>query len=150
METAIIPPYVDAFVSVVRDNQVAQVAVLAVLLLIVLDWLFGIANALMHQEFDSAKMREGLGHKCAELGVLLVGLIMDGALLGGFDLGYSAPVLTVLCAYICIMEIGSLLEIFAEMNPQLADSGPMRLLASTGNAAAEGLHAKAAGERDEP
>jgi hypothetical protein len=28
------------------------------------------------------------------------------------------------------MEIASLLEIFAEMNPELADSGPFKMLAS--------------------
>lgn len=130
MEAVIIPPYLDVFLAVIRDNQVAQVAVIAVLFLILCDWVFGIANALMHHEFNSEKMRQGLYHKCAEIGLLLVGLVADGALLGGFDLGYTAPMFTVFCAYLCIMEIGSLMEIFAQMNPDLAESAPFKLLAS--------------------
>lgn len=130
METIIIPPYLDVFLSVIRDNQVAQVAVVAVLVLILCDWVFGIANAIMHHEFDSEKMRQGLYHKCAEIGLLLVGLIADGALLGGFDLGYTAPMFTAFCAYICVMEVGSLMETFALMNPELGNSAPFKLLAS--------------------
>lgn len=140
MEATILPPYLDIFVGVIRDNQVAQVAVIAVMFLILCDWVFGILNALMHKEFDSEKMREGLGHKCAEIGLLLVGLVADGALLGGLDLGYSAPVFTVFAAYLCVMEIGSLMEIFAEMNPDLADSAPFKLLASVTEP--DGQHAK--------
>lgn len=131
METLILPPYLDVFIAIVRDNTIAQTATVAVLALILCDWVFGIGAAIARHEFESAVMREGLWHKCAELGLLFVGIIVDGALLGGFDLGYSAPVYTALCAYICVMELGSLLEIFAKMNPELGDSGPLKLLAST-------------------
>ena len=133
METTILPPYLDVFIAIVRDNTIAQTATVAVLALILCDWVFGIGAAIARHEFESAVMREGLWHKCAELGLLFVGIIVDGALLGGFDLGYSAPMYTALCAYICIMELGSLLEIFAKMNPDLGDSGPLKLLASTTN-----------------
>ena len=126
------PHYIDIFLSVVRDNETAQAAVIAVLFLILADWCFGLANAIIHHEFNSERMREGFGHKCAEIGLLLVAIIADGALLGGVDIGYSAPVFTICCVYLCAMEIGSLLEIFAEMNPDLANSGPFKLLASTG------------------
>lgn len=122
------PTWIDVFLSVIRDNQTAQVALMAVLLLILLDWVFGVANAVAHHEFSSTKMREGIGHKCSELGFLLVGVIVDGALMGGVDLGYSAPMFTAICIYICLMEIGSLLEIFCKMNPKLADNPIMRLL----------------------
>ena len=131
METMILPPYLDVFIAIVRDNTIAQTATVAVLALILCDWVFGIGAAIARHEFDSAVMREGLWHKCAELGLLFVGIIVDGALLGGFDLGYSAPMYTALCAYICIMELGSLLETFARMNPDLGNSGPLKLLAST-------------------
>ena len=141
MEAMILPPYLDVFVAIVRDNTIAQTATIAVLALIICDWVFGIGAAIARHEFDSAVMREGLWHKCAELGLLFVGIIVDGALLGGFDLGYTAPMYTALCAYICIMELGSLLEIFAKMNPQLGDSGPLKLLAATTEDKA-GAHAR--------
>lgn len=125
------PTYLDVFLSPVRDNTTAQVAVMAVLLLIVLDVLFGVTNALIHHEFSSEKMREGIAHKCTELGFLLVGVIVDGCIVGGVDLGYSAPVLTVAAIYICVMEIASLLEIFTKMNPALASSPVFKLLAAS-------------------
>ena len=123
-----VPIYLDVFLSPIRDNQTAQVAVMAVLLLIVLDVLFGVGNALLHQEFSSSKMREGIGHKCSELGFLLVGCIADGCIIGGVDLGYSAPVLTGAAVYICVMEIASLLELFTKINPALIDSPVFKLL----------------------
>lgn len=127
----VVPIYLDVFLSPIRDNQTAQVAVMAVLLLIVLDVLFGVGNAFMRHEFSSEKMREGIGHKCTELGFLLVGVIADGCIIGGVDLGYSAPVLTGAAVYICIMEIASLLELFIKINPALADSPVFKLLAAS-------------------
>lgn len=127
----VLPYWIDAFLIPVRDSSVAQVAIAAVLLLILLDVLFGIGNALASHTYSSAKMRQGIGHKCTELGFMLVGIVVDGTIAGGFDLGYSAPVLTAICAYLCVMEIGSLLETFAVMNPQLAGSAVFKLLESS-------------------
>lgn len=126
-----LPIYLDVFLSPIRDNTTAQVAVMAVLLLIVLDVLFGVGSAIIHHDFSSQKMREGIGHKCSELGFLLVGVIADGCILGGVDLGYSAPVLTGAAVYICVMEIASLLEIFTKINPGLKDSPVFKLLAAS-------------------
>ena len=136
META--PFWADVFLSVIRDNQTAQVALMAVLLLILLDWVFGVGNAIARHEFSSSKMREGIGHKCSELGFCLVGIIVDGTIIGGVDLGYSAPCFTAICVYIALMEIGSLLEIFSRMNPQLADSPIFKLLAQNKQEVVEG------------
>lgn len=124
------PFYLDVFLSPIRDNAVAQVALTAVLLLIFLDWIFGVANALIHKEFESEKMREGIAHKCGELGFLLVGLIADGAALGGIDLGVGGYVFTAFCTYIIVMEVGSLMEIMCKLDPELADSPGFKLLKS--------------------
>jgi hypothetical protein len=132
------PTFIDIFIAVVRDNQMAQVAIFAVLVLILADWVFGIANAVAHHDFKSTTMREGLGHKCAELGLLLVGWVADGAFLAGLDLGFSGPIFITVAVYICLMEIGSLMEIFAKMNPDLANSGPFKVLATV----TEGKHVK--------
>lgn len=132
------PFWFDVFLGVIRDNQTAQVALMAVLLLILLDWIFGVGNALANKEFNSKKMREGIGHKCSELGFCLVGVIVDGTIIGGVDLGYSAPCFTSVCVYICLMEIGSLLEIFSRMNPQLANSPIFKLLEQNKQEVGEG------------
>ena len=124
------PIFLDAFLSPVRDSAVAQIGITAVFILILLDIVFGLANALWQKKYSSEVMRQGIGHKCAELGFILVGLIVDATIVGGFDLGFQAPVLITICVYICLMEIGSLMETFADMNPQLANSPLFKLLDS--------------------
>lgn len=133
-----VPAYVDVFLSVVRDSPEAQTAVVAVLVLILADWIFGLVNAILQKKFSSKVMREGFGHKCAEIGLLLVAIIADGALLGGVDIGYSAPIFTVCCVYLCVMEIGSLLETLADMNPHLAESWPFKLLEAVSDNESDG------------
>lgn len=125
-----VPQIVDVFMSPIRDCFPAQVGIIALLLLIILDWIFGIGNACMQHEFSSEKMRQGIGHKCSELGFVLIGVIADAMLLSGLDIGLNGPILTAIVLYLCLMEIGSLLEIFAQINPELANSPVFKLLAS--------------------
>lgn len=120
---------IDVFLQPVRDGK-AQVLLVAAFAFTVLDVLFGIVNATMHKEFSSKKMREGIGHKSASFGAVLVGCIIDGTITAGIDLGYSAPVLVSTCVYVCLMEIASLLETFGKMNPQFKDSPLYQLLAA--------------------
>ena len=127
-----IPLYIDAFLAPIRDEQAAQVAVMAVLLLTVLDVIFGLVNAIASKSFSSAKMRAGIAHKSASMGFLLVGIVVDGTIIGGLDLGFSAPVLTTICVYLCLMEVASLLETFALLNPHLSNSPLFRLLEASG------------------
>ena len=124
------PAFLDAFLAPVRDSTAAQVGITAVLILMALDIVFGLANAIAKGEYQSSKMREGIAHKCAELGFILVGIIADATIIGGVDIGFTAPVLVTICVYLAVMEIGSLLETFAKMNPQLAKSPLFKLLAS--------------------
>ena len=123
-------PLVEIFISPIRDCFPAQVAVIALLFLILLDWVFGISNALMQHQFSSEIMRQGIGHKCSELGFIAVGIIMDAMIMSGLNLGFQGPILTTVAVYLCIMEIGSLLETFAKINPELAHSPAFKLLAS--------------------
>lgn len=120
----------EAFLSPVRDCFPAQVAIAALLILILLDWIFGISNAIIKHEFSSEKMRQGIGHKCSEMGFIVVGIVMDAMIMSGLNLGFKGPILTTIAVYLCVMEIGSLLETFAVINPQLANSPAFKLLAS--------------------
>lgn len=120
----------EAFLTPVRDCFPAQVAIVALLVLILLDWVFGIGNALMKHEFSSEKMRQGIGHKCTELGFVMVGILADAMISSGLDIGFQGPVLTTIAVYLCVMEIGSLMETWAKINPQLAESPVFKLLAS--------------------
>lgn len=108
--------------------------VLVALTLIVMDVVFGFTNAWLKGEVSSSKMREGLQHKLGSIFLILAADIVDGALLGGVDMGMKAPVLTAVCLYISVMELISCLENICKLNPELADNpiigGLTRRLAS--------------------
>lgn len=119
---------IESFLSPVRDCFPAQVAIIALLILILMDWVFGIGNACMSHNFSSEKMRQGIGHKCSELGFVGVGIVLDAMITSGLDIGFDGPILTTVSVYLCIMEVGSLMETFALINPQLAGSPAFKLL----------------------
>lgn len=121
---------IETFLAPVRDCFPAQVAIIALGILILADWVFGIGNACMKHEFSSEKMRQGIAHKCSEFGFILVGIIADAMVSAGLNIGFSGPILTTVAVYLCVMEIGSLLEIFAKINPALGDSPVFKLLAT--------------------
>lgn len=122
------PVYIETFMTPLTDSQTAQVALAAMLVLIVLDVVFGVAHACMSGTFRSEKMREGIQHKLAEMGYALAALVIDGTIVGGLDLGFPAPVLVATCGYLCLMELGSLMEILNKMNPELGQSRLFQVL----------------------
>ena len=109
------PPYIQPFVEPMLDPT-AQTAVVAVCLLIGLDLVVGITGAVVTHTFNSEKMRAGLLHKFMELSALALALILDGALMGGLDLSVQ-PLLVSTCAYVGIMETGSVLELIKKYDP---------------------------------
>lgn len=125
-----VPFFIDAFLQPVRDNPQAQVAICAVMLLIVLDVLMGLVNAVMHKEYSSEKMRQGIAHKAVEMCFILLGIIIDATIIAGVDIGFTAPVLVGVCVYIIIMEIGSVMENAVKIWPHLADTPVFKFLSS--------------------
>ena len=115
------------FIRPVTDNPAAQVAIAAVLLLILLDIIAGFTGAAVTKTISSKKMREGLLHKFMELVLVVLADIIDGALLGGFDILGGNPLLIATCAYIAFMEVSSILEIVGKYNPDLADGGVLSI-----------------------
>lgn len=124
------PEYLDVFIAPIRDSNVAKVLLVAVMILTFADVAFGILNALIHRDFQSSKMREGIAHKSTTAGAILVGCVIDGTITAGVDLGYPAPVLAAICGYIVLMEVASLLETFGKLNPQFQGSPVYQLLAA--------------------
>lgn len=116
------------FIIPVRDSEVAQFMLLAMLLLILIDWLLGTIVALVSHNYSSEVARKGIAHKAGELCFVLLGIVIDACIGAGVDIGVNAPVLIGTCTYIIIMEIGSILETIGEMNPELADSPVFELL----------------------
>lgn len=121
------PPYLDVFIQPTRDSR-AQVAIVALCWLALFDVAFGVLNAAFVQhDFSSHEFRSGLMRKLSNLGMVAVADVVDGMLLGGLDLGVQ-PVLLSITVSLAIMELASLLEIFAEMHPEISEAAWYQML----------------------
>ena len=85
---------------------------------ILMDFITGIIKAFSSKSYNSSLMREGLFHKAGSLLVIVFGALVDYAQ-GFMDLGISIPIASSLCIYICLMEIGSIIENVCVINPRI-------------------------------
>ena len=85
---------------------------------IILDFITGLVKAFSTKSYNSSVMREGLFHKAGSIMVVVFGSLVDYAQ-SYMDLGVSIPVATTLCIYICLMEIGSIIENVCIINPRI-------------------------------
>lgn len=92
-----------------------------VFLLALIDYVTGVVNAVMQGELSSEKMRKGLGHKFAYLAIICVALIIEYGS-DYIDLGIKLPLFMPVCAGICLIEITSIMENCAKINPELSKS----------------------------
>lgn len=126
----------DPFIEPLRGTA-AQTLIIALLMLSLLDVLFGTANAMfVAHDFSSHKFREGLIRKLSNLGLMCMADIIDAMLLSGIDLGFQ-PIFLVVGVSLALMEVWSLLEIYAEMHPEISESDWYKMLLRS----KEGLHA---------
>jgi len=127
-------PY-EYFIAPIQDDK-AQVAIMALMVLALMDVLFGVINAwFVQHDFSSHEFRAGLIRKLGNLGMVAMADVIDAMLLGGLDLGVQ-PVLMTITVSLAVMEIMSLLEIFAEMHPEISDAPWYKMLRDS----KEGLH----------
>lgn len=85
---------------------------------ILLDMVTGLVKAFKEKKYTSSVMREGLFHKCGSILCVVFGVLIDYAQ-GFLDLGVSVPVAVSVCAYIVLMEIGSIIENVCAINPEI-------------------------------
>lgn len=122
------PPVLEPFIAPITDTK-ALTAIIAMILLAGLDILFGVANAwFVQHDFSSHEFRAGLLRKLSNMGMVIAADIVDGMLLGGLELGVQ-PVLIAVATSLALMELVSLLEIFAEMHPEISDTPWYQMLA---------------------
>ena len=120
-------PLLQPFIEPLR-GPAAQTLIIALLALSMLDVLMGSANAMFVQhDFSSHKFREGLVRKMSNLGLLCVADIVDALLLSGVDLGFQ-PIFMFIGVSLALMEVWSLLEIYAEMHPEISDADWYKML----------------------
>ena len=115
------------FIAPIMDDK-AQVAIIALMALALLDVLFGVVNAwFVQHDFSSHEFRAGLIRKLGNLGMVVMADVIDAMLLGGLELGVQ-PVLMTITLSLAAMEVMSLLEIFAEMHPEISDAPWYKML----------------------
>ena len=85
---------------------------------IVLDMITGIIKAFKEKSYTSSVMRQGLFHKCGSVLCVAFGVLVDYSQ-HYLDLGVSIPVAFSICAYIVLMEIGSIIENVCAINPHI-------------------------------
>lgn len=100
---------------------------------ILLDIVSGIAKGASKHDLRSDAMKQGFWHKLGIITALVVAGLLDAAAGAGLDLGFDAPVFEAACGYVVIMELLSILENIAEINPELAGSKLLQLFAVTPN-----------------
>lgn len=97
-----------------------------VFLLVLIDYITGVVNAIMQGELSSKRMREGLGHKFAYLAVICVALIVEYGS-DYINLGIELPVFIPVCVGICLTEITSIIENCVKINPELSSSNILNI-----------------------
>lgn len=97
-----------------------------VFLLALIDYVTGVVNAIMQGELSSKIMREGLGHKFTYLTVICVALIVEYGS-DYINLGIELPVFIPVCTSICLIEITSIMENCAKINPELSKSNILNI-----------------------
>ena len=97
-----------------------------VFLLVLIDYITGVVNAVMQGELSSERMREGLGHKFAYLMIICVALIVEYGS-AYIDFGLELPVFIPACGGISLIEITSILENCVKINPELSASNILNI-----------------------
>ncbi len=110
-------------------KEIDPTVVVIALTLMGMDILLGLAGAVKDHDVQSAKMREGLWHKCGSISLIVLAYILEIAV-DHVDLGIVFPGVIVVCAYIILMEVGSCLENLVVLNPELKNNPIMRVFAT--------------------
>lgn len=85
---------------------------------IVFDIITGFIKALYKKNVNSTGLRKGLYHKSSEI-LTIVGAYFLEYAIEYVDIGLQVPVLVCVSTYLCIMELISIIENLAEVNPGL-------------------------------
>lgn len=95
--------------------------------LMLMDIVTGFTAAVINGTVSSSKMREGLGHKVLLLCVILLSIIIEVGTQHVVGLGLGGVTVTVVCAYIAVMEVASCMENICSAYPELRDTPLMRI-----------------------
>lgn len=109
-------------------TQVDMWCVLAVTFFIIVDYVTGVAKAILQDNLNSKKMREGLGHKFAYFILVLTAWFID---MVNLHIQIGLPVSVFVCTVggISLIELTSILENITAINPELKNAPFMSVFA---------------------
>lgn len=90
-------------------------------ILIIIDFVSGVAAAAAKGDVSSQAMRGGLWHKFAYVLIMFTAAVVD-EMCTHVDIGISAPIFIPVCTGICFIEVTSTLENCMELNPKIKSS----------------------------
>ena len=102
-------------------------AIIVAAVMMALDVVSGLMGAVVRHDFQSSKMRDGIGHKAMLVLVVVLAVVVQGATDHIGDMGWSVPLIVPACVYIIVMEVASVLETVSQTYPEVADSPLFRL-----------------------
>ena len=129
-------------------NPNERMAIVCMFLFIILDLISGVAAAYARREVESPKLREGLWHKTGYVFVLFCSILIEWAMNEGMDLGFSLPLVMPICVWISLMEVVSILENSAKINPELSNVPGFERLKNVERETREPKHKAQAHEED--
>lgn len=90
-------------------------------ILIIIDFVSGVAAAASKGDVSSQAMRGGLWHKFAYVLIMVTAAVVD-EMCTHIDIGISAPIFIPVCTGICFIEVTSTLENCVTLNPKIKSS----------------------------
>ena len=129
-------------------NPNERMAIVCMFLFIILDLISGVAAAYARREVESPKLREGLWHKSGYIFVLFCSILVEWAMNEGMDLGFNLPLVMPICVWISLMEVVSILENSAKINPELSNVPGFERLKNVERETREPKHKAQAHEED--
>lgn len=100
--------------------------------LIVIDYVLGVIGAVINKTFSSSLMRQGLVHKFTYLVAIIIAeiiVLLSGYLDLGFD--FTDAIAGLVCVWISLTEIGSILENIVKINPKLGEDGFLQIFSNS-------------------
>jgi toxin secretion/phage lysis holin len=105
---------------------------LAILVFIIMDYVTGVINAVMHGKLSSTKMREGLGNKFAYLCVFFIAWFIDFEM-EHIDIGFHSALTPLVTVGIVFIELSSIIENIGKINPKLKNAPFMNIFSQNDN-----------------
>ena len=91
------------------------------------DVLVGFIGAVIQHNISSEKMRKGILHKILMLILIFLCLTIEVASSHMFKLPYGIPTCEVICGYVVVMELASIIENISNVYPEFAKNGLAKL-----------------------